>query len=161
MLETSKGNSPRPAAKRNVIMEKSDQQLDSRSAETLRSPMKLPATLAICSGGWLVPGLSHILLGKWLRGAIFAACVFAMFILGLAMHGRLFDLMIEEPLQIFAFIANIGVGLPYVLALKMDYGAGSMTAVTYDYGTTYLWVAGLLNYLVVLDAFDIAQGRKP
>jgi len=159
MSGTSKGNSPRPAARTHAIMEKSDQ-LDSRSGET-RSPMKLPATLAICSGGWLVPGLSHFLLGKWIRGAIFAACVFAMFILGLAMHGRLFDLMIEEPLQIFAFIANIGVGLPYVLALKMDYGAGSMTAVTYDYGTTYLWVAGLLNYLIVLDAFDIAQGRKP
>jgi hypothetical protein len=142
-------------------MEKPDQELDSRSQETLRDPINLPATLAICSGGWLVPGLSHILLGRWIRGLIFAACVFAMFILGLAMHGRLFDLMIEEPLQIFAFIANIGVGLPYLVAEKMDVGAGSMTAVTYDYGTTYLWVAGLLNYLIVLDAFDIAQGRKP
>jgi hypothetical protein len=137
-----------------------DQELDSRSQVAL-NPMNLPATLAICSGGWLVPGLSHILLGRWVRGLIFAACVFAMFILGLAMHGRLFDLMVEEPLQIFAFIANIGVGLPYWVAEKMDVGAGSMTAVTYDYGTTYLWVAGLLNYLIVLDAFDIAQGRKP
>jgi hypothetical protein len=137
-----------------------DQEIDSRSRVAL-NPINLPATLAICSGGWLVPGLSHILLGRWVRGLIFAACVFAMFILGLAMHGRLFDLMIEEPLQIFAFIANIGVGLPYLVAEKMDIGAGSMTAVTYDYGTTYLWVAGLLNYLIVLDAFDIAQGRKP
>ena len=84
-----------------------------------------------------------------------------MFALGLGMQGKLFDLMIEEPLQIFAFIANIGVGLPYLVAQRMSFGAGSMTAVTYDYGTTYLWVAGLLNYLIVLDAFDIAQGRKP
>lgn len=142
-------------------MEKSDQELDSRSLATPRDPINLPATLAICSGGWLVPGLSHILLGKWIRGLIFAACVFGMFVLGLSMHGRLFDLMIEEPLQIFAFIANIGVGLPYLVAQKLDIGAGSMTAVTYEYGTTYLWVAGLLNYLIVLDAFDIAQGRKP
>jgi hypothetical protein len=142
-------------------MEKSDQEMDSRSAAIQRRPINLPATLALCSGGWLVPGLSHILLGKWVRGLIFSACVFAMFILGLAMHGKLFDLMIEEPLKIFAFIANIGVGLPYLVAQKMAYGAGSMTAVTYDYGTTYLWVAGLLNYLIVLDAFDIAQGRKP
>jgi hypothetical protein len=142
-------------------MGKSDQEQQLRASETPRSPMNLPATLAICSGGWLVPGLSHVLLGKWIRGLIFGACVFAMFLLGLGMHGRLFDLMIEEPLQIFAFIANIGVGLPYIVAEKLDAGAGSMTAVTYDYGTTYLWVAGLLNYLIVLDAFDIAQGRKP
>src|SRR5215471_1577711 len=161
MLGILKGNSPPPAAKTHVSMEKSDQQLDSRSGETLRSPMKLPATLAVCSGGWLVPGLSHFLLGKWIRGAIFAACVLAMFILGLAMHGKLFDLMIEEPLQIFAFIANIGVGVPYLVAEKMDFGAGSMAAVTYDYGTVFMWVAGLLNYLIILDAFDIAQGRKP
>lgn len=142
-------------------MDKPHQELDSRSPEALRNPINLPATLAICSGGWLVPGLSHILLGKWVRGLIFAVCVFAMFVLGLSMHGRLFDLMIEEPLQIFAFIANIGVGLPYLVAEKLDVGAGAMTAVTYDYGTTFLWVAGLLNYLIVLDAFDIAQGRKP
>jgi hypothetical protein len=36
-----------------------------------------------------------------------------------------------------------------------------MTAPSYDYGTTYLWVCGLLNYLIILDVFDIAQGRKP
>ena len=118
-------------------MDKPDQELDS-SQVALRDPINLPATLAICSGGWLVPGLSHILLGRWVRGLIFAVCVFAMFVLGLAMHGRLFDLMIEEPLQIFAFIANIGVGLPYLVAEKMNVGAGSMNVVTYDYGTTYL-----------------------
>jgi hypothetical protein len=43
----------------------------------------------------------------------------------------------------------------------MNLGVGTMTATTYDYGTTYLRVAGLLNYLIILDAFDIAQGRKP
>jgi len=123
--------------------------------------MNLPATLGICAGGWLIPGLSHILLGKWIRGAIFAVSVLAMFVMGLAMHGRLYDLMIEEPLEIFAFIANLGVGLPYLVAEKLQIGAGAMTSVTYDYGSTYLWVAGLLNYLIILDAFDIAQGRKP
>src|SRR4051812_9624794 len=143
-------------------MANSDQNLEfSASSELVRRPVNLAATLAICSGGWLVPGLSHILLGKWVRGLIFAACVFLMFGLGLGMHGRLFDLMIEEPLEIFAFIANVGVGLPYLAAEKLGFGTGSMNAVTYDYGTTYLWVAGLLNYLIILDAFDIAQGRKP
>jgi len=33
-------------------------------------------------------------------------------------------------------------------------------AVTYEYGNAFLIVAGLLNMLVVVDAWDIALGRK-
>ena len=39
-------------------------------------------------------------------------------------------------------------------------GKGVVTAASYDYGNTFLIVAGLLNMLVVLDAYDIALGRK-
>jgi hypothetical protein len=124
-------------------------------------PMNMMATLAICSGGWLVPGLAHILIGKWIRGLIFAACVLLMFGLGLAMHGKLYDFEFDEPLHVFAFIANVGIGAPYWIAERLGFGIGTMTWPSYDYGTTYLWVCGLLNYLIVLDAFDIAQGRKP
>ena len=123
--------------------------------------LNMGATLAICSTGWLVPGLAHILIGRWIRGVIFAACVLLMFAFGLAMHGKLYDLEFDEPLHVFAFIANIGAGLPYWIAEKLNMGIGTMTWPSYDYGTTYLWVCGLLNYLIVLDAFDIAQGRKP
>jgi hypothetical protein len=54
----------------------------------------------------------------------------------------------------------MGVGLPYVLARAMGYGGGNVIAVTYEYGNTFLIVAGLLNTLVVIDAFDISKGRK-
>jgi len=144
-------------------MEQTNQGLEStpQAQPVAVRPMNMAATLAICSGGWLVPGLSHILIGRWIRGAIFAACVLSMFALGIGMHGKLYDLDFEEPLHIFAFIANAGAGLPYLIAERLDMRIGVMTAPSYDYGTTYLWVCGLLNYLIVLDAFDIAQGRKP
>ena len=96
-------------------MEKSEQGLEfgaNPEPVKVRRPLNLVATLAICSGGWLIPGLRHMLLGKWIRGLIFATCVIFMFVLGLGMHGKLFDLVVEEPLQIFAFIANVGVGAP-------------------------------------------------
>jgi hypothetical protein len=125
------------------------------------TPMNIVATIAVCSGGWLVPGLAHVLIGRWIRGLIFAACVLAMFGLGLAMHGKLYDLQFDEPLHVFAFVANIGAGVPYWVAERLGLGVGTMTWPSYDYGTTYLWVCGLLNYLIVLDAFDIAQRRKP
>ncbi len=57
-------------------------------------------------------------------------------------------------------IADRGIGLPYIVARMMDAGAGTVTAPTYEYGNTFLMTAGLLNFLVILDAFDIAKGRK-
>jgi len=39
-------------------------------------------------------------------------------------------------------------------------GAGRVVAITYEYGNAFVIVAGLLNMLVVLDAFDIGMGRK-
>jgi hypothetical protein len=124
-------------------------------------PMNMAVTLALCTIGWLAPGVSHLALGRWGRGILFTCSVLAMFVLGLAMQGRLYDLTPEQPLHVFAFLANIGVGIPYILAQRLGYGIGVLSSPSYDYGTTYLWVSGLLNYLIVLDAFDIAQGRKP
>ncbi|MBI4473879.1 MAG: hypothetical protein HY646_14525 [Acidobacteria bacterium] len=141
-------------------MDKPDEPFEIIEPTSLPS-ISVPAALAACAAGWLVPGLSHLLLGRWIRGLIFMACVIGMFMLGIAMEGKLYDLAFEQPLHIFAFIANLGAGLPYLLAEMWEMGIGTMTVNTYDYGTTFLWTAGLLNYLIVLDAFDIARGRKP
>jgi hypothetical protein len=141
-------------------MEQTNQELEGSAAIPLKR-INMAATLAICSGGWLIPGLGHLLLGKWVRGLILSACVLLMFLLGMAMSGRLYDTAFEQPLHIFALLANVGVGIPCFIAQRLGLGAGVLTETTYDYGTTYLWVSGLLNYLIVLDAFDIAQGRKP
>ncbi len=35
-----------------------------------------------------------------------------------------------------------------------------MVEATYEYGNTFLIVAGLLNMLVVIDAYDVALGRN-
>ena len=46
---------------------------------------------------------------------------------------------------------------PWVIKTLAENG---VTAVTYEYGNSFLIVAGLLNFLVMLDAFDVAMGRK-
>ena len=48
----------------------------------------------------------------------------------------------------------------YFIASSLGYGGGEVRAVTYEYGNAFLIVAGLLNLLVVIDAFDVAMGRK-
>jgi hypothetical protein len=156
---TSNENSP-------ALTSPMEQPKDSTSAVPGTEPATTPplstaAALAVCSGAWLVPGLGHVLLGRWIRGVIFTVCVVGMFLLGLGMNGKLYGLEFEIPLQVFALLANLGTGILYLVAKYFGLGIGTMTAPSYDYGTTFLWVAGLLNMLIVLDAFDIAKGRKP
>ena len=83
-----------------------------------------------------------------------------MFGLGLYLEGRIFPVEFSQPLVALAALADMGIGVPYLLARLLGYGAGTVTAVTYEYGNTFIIVAGLLNTLVVIDAFDIAMGRK-
>src|SRR6516162_3293677 len=120
-------------------MDQSHEHVESTQAgPVLSKPMNMATTGVICAGGWLVPGLAHILIGRWVRGLIFAACVIVMFALGLAMHGKLYDLQFDEPLHVLAFVANIGTGIPYWIAMHLDLGGGTMNWPSYDYGTTYL-----------------------
>src|SRR5437016_3085160 len=124
--------------------------------------LNLGLTIAICCSGFVLPGLGHILMGRWVRGAMLALAISLMFLFGLGMQGELYGSDLSQtPLRLFGFFADAGIGLMYWLAEHSNFGAGNMSARTYDYGTTYLWVCGLLNYLAILDAFDIAQGRKP
>lgn len=125
-----------------------------------KEPESVASAIPACVSGWLVPGLGHFMLGRRGRGLIFFAVVMTLFLFGLSWGGELFELDRSELLTLLAGLAELGVGLPYFVADLLGRGGGSVTAVTYEYGYTFLIVAGLLNMLIVLDAFDIAVGRK-
>lgn len=118
-----------------------------------------PNHVLVCAAAWIVPGLGHLWLGRR-KGLLFLLVLPLMFALGLGLRGRIFPLEVGQPLVALAALANMGIGLPYFLARMLGYGAGEVTAVTYEYGNTFLIVAGLLNALVVVDAFDVSMGRK-
>lgn len=117
-------------------------------------------TVLLCLGAWLVPGGGHLWLGRRVRGLIFLIVLTLMFGIGLALQGRLFPFEFSQPLVGLAAVADLGAGLPYFVAWAMGWGQGQVIAVTYEYANAFLIVAGLLNALVVLDAYDIAVGRK-
>ena len=85
---------------------------------------------------------------------------------GLALGGHLFSVSGKDQgfailLQLLPMIANIGVGLPYIVCWILNVGfVEKAQLVTFEYGNTFFLAAGLLNYLAMLDAFDIAAGRK-
>ena len=99
-------------------------------------------------------------MGRRQKAIVFVIALPLMFLIGLSLHGRVFPFEMSEPLVGLAAIANLLAGLPWVLTRMLDGGSGMVTAVTYEYGNCFLIVSGLLNFLVILDAYDIALGRK-
>jgi hypothetical protein len=113
----------------------------------------------ICALSWAVPGAAHLWLGHR-KGIIFLVVLPLMFALGLVLEGRIFPFDFSQPLVALEALADLGAGVPYLIARMLGYGAGNVIAVTYEYGNTFLVVAGLLNTLVAIDAYDISMGRK-
>jgi hypothetical protein len=122
-----------------------------------------PAALggpAVTSIAWLIPGAAHLLLGQTRKGLVFFVVLTAMFLVGGGLGGRLVPFQQAEPLVFLMALAEWGLGLPRLLAALIGYGQGVVVATTYEYGNTFFIGAGLLNALVVLDAYDLATGRK-
>ena len=116
--------------------------------------------LIVCVLAWAVPGAGHLWLGRREKGVIFLVALTFMFAFGLWLEGRLFPFEIGQPLVALAALADVGMGVPYLIAKALHLGGGRVVAITYEYGNAFIIVAGLLNMLVLLDAFDVAQGRK-
>ena len=123
-------------------------------------PAEPAAAAFVCVIAWAVPGAGHLWLGRLHRGVIFLVALPLMFAVGLWLEGRIFPFDVGQPLAALAAVADLGIGAPYFLARALELGEGRVISTTYEYGNTFLVVAGLLNMLVVIDAFDIALGRK-
>jgi hypothetical protein len=132
----------------------------STTAERPRASADPSSLVLLCLGAWLVPGAGHLWLGRRQKGLVFLLALPLMFLTGILLRGRIFPFELSEPLVALAAAANVGIGLPWFLARMFDVGAGVVTAASYEYGNCFMIVAGLLNFLVILDAYDVAVGRK-
>ena len=118
------------------------------------------AGIVVCVIAWAFPGAGHLWLGRMQKGTVFFIVLPLMYLIGLWLEGQIFSFDLSQPLVALAALADLGIGLPYLLTRFFGAGEGRVVAVTYEYGNTFLAAAGLLNSLVVLDAYDIALGRK-
>jgi len=109
--------------------------------------------------GWLVPGAGHFLLHKWGRGALIAASILSMFVLGLAMQGKLYG-GAHDVLDLLGLAGDLGNGLLFFLSRIFGLGADQVMVTTADYGTKFIVVAGLLNVIAAVDAHNLRTGRK-
>jgi hypothetical protein len=111
--------------------------------------------------GWLIPGAGHLIQKRWGRGILLMVSIVTMFLLGLASQGHIFHPNGGDILDILGFVGDVGAGGLYVIATAMNWGQGAIAHATADYGTKFLIVAGLLNFISVADAYHIAIGKKP
>jgi hypothetical protein len=134
----------------------------SATAELERSSTQPLTAMAIVAPavGWLIPGAGHLAQKRWIRGIILMVCIVAMYVLGLAMNGHVYQPNSGEVLDILGFIGDVGAGGLYIVSRALDYGQGMIQQATADYGTKFIIVAGLLNFISVVDAYHIAIGKK-
>ena len=110
--------------------------------------------------GWLIPGAGHMIQKRWIRGALLFVSIITLFLLGLAMQGRIYKANGGDILDMLGFVGDVGAGGLYILTLVNDWGQGAIAFATADFGTKFMIVAGLLNFIAVADAYHIAIGKK-
>ncbi len=114
---------------------------------------------------WLVPGGGHLFLKRWNRGALLLFAILGMFVFGLMMRGKMFEPtdgdLFTELLSYGGYVFDMANGASYFLATWLGYNQADLPGAVADYGTKFLVCAGLLNILAMVDAYEIAVGRKP
>lgn len=136
-----------------------------RARVTAKPPRPAPApdvarALGVTALAWVIPGGGHLWLGRRQKGLIFLVALPVMFAVGLWLEGRLAPFDSSDPLTLGKAFADLGNGLPYLIAKLVGLGEGRVVAATFEYGNTFTIASGLLNMLVCLDAYDVALGRK-
>jgi len=135
---------------------------------------KAGAPFGLLVAAWIIPGLGHWILGKRKRSVVFAIVIFCAFVTGVLLDGELGTPKPNNPFSWLAAFACLGNGILYIgrllwlnglgdllagipFALQ---GGGSPSAAGFAYGNTFLYTAGLMNLLTVLDVSDIGRGEK-
>jgi hypothetical protein len=87
-----------------------------------------------------------------------------MFVLGLMMRGPLFQPqggdLLTTIIYYGGFVAHLASGILYIATVALGYTQADVAGHVHDYGTKFLVGAGLLNILAMVDAYEIAIGKK-
>lgn len=125
---------------------------------------------------WLIPGAGHYYQRRYLKSGLFFVCILSSFLIGLFVADRKCVYASWDGTERrWQFVLQAGIGLPVLPAVlqsmrEKDFNRepGFMaaprsssdlddwnfqTASGFDMGTLYTMVAGLLNVLVIFDAF--------
>ncbi len=108
--------------------------------------------------GWLVPGLGHLLIGKWGKAIGYFLAVATLAVVGLRMRGDVFTSG-GDAFGMLGFLADLGAGVFYFLAHTINPLGADVSRAAGDYGTRLIATAGVLNLLCVLEVYQLGLHR--
>ena len=114
----------------------------------------------IAIAAWIVPGLGHLLLGRWGRALILFTAVAGLSLVGYRMRGQVFPPHSDDPFGTIGFLADACAGVFYLLARSLEALGPDISRAAGDSGTRFIAAAGLVNLLCIFDAYEIASGQK-
>jgi hypothetical protein len=140
------------------MSERADRVVESMKMEAAKGNQMMGIVAAIAA--WIVPGLGHLVLRRWSKAAVYFLCVGGLACAGLAMRGGVFSGAAEDLFDRLGFFADLGAGVFYFLAHQIQVAGPDVAHATGDYGTRLFAAAGMLNFLTVLEAYDIGRGSE-
>src|SRR6202166_3474905 len=126
---------------------------DTIAAKQPATPIATTMSVVAPAVAWLIPGAGHLIQRRWIRGLLLMTSIVLMFVLGLLMDGRIYRTNGGDILDILGFIGDLGAGGMYIVSRAMNGGQGAIAFAIADYGTKFMIVAGLLNFIAVADAY--------
>jgi hypothetical protein len=132
-----------------------------RSARTLSAEIGIRVIAALVAvAAWAVPGLGHVISRRWVRGGVFFLCAGGLAVAGFLLRGNVFAQHSTDPFGTLGFLADAGSGVFYFLSRFFETAGPDVSKAAGDYGTRLIAAAGVVNFLGVFDAYEIAMGRR-
>jgi hypothetical protein len=132
----------------------------SRSQAARASAGRAFVALFTAIAAWLVPGLGHLLLGRWGRALVFFCAVGGLVVSGYLLRGNVFSPHSGDPFGTLGFLADAATGAFYYFSRFVEATGPDVSRAAGDYGTRFIAAAGVVNVLAVLDTIEIATGRR-
>ena len=114
----------------------------------------------IAVAAWIVPGLGHLLLRRWGQALTFFISVGGLAVTGYALRGNVFPMRSNDPFGALGFLADAGSGIFYFLSRFFEVAGADVSRAAGDNGTRFIAAAGIVNFLAVIDASEIARRRR-
>jgi hypothetical protein len=113
---------------------------------------------ALCA--WIVPGLGHAMLRRWPKALAYFIAVGVLAVVGLTMRGDVLPASSQDAFDRLGFVADLGTGGFYFFSKTLEPAGPDDSKAAGDYGTRIFAAAGVLNFLIILEAYEIGRRNR-